>query len=234
MRQLFDSVTASAIPADAQMVAGYVDGWYRWSASDWARFPHAVKVRIAVHASTNDGHVLDIEQGDATPAQGPGWVQMRRAAGADPSVYCSLAVWGEVRDAFSRAGVPQPHYWIAAYPGNGANLYPGSVAHQYRNSGFNGENVDISVVADYWPGVDIGDTLNEDQNRWLQSIFIRMGGDHGFNGNPLLTVQDVVRMSEANITAAVNAIPSKISAGAIDLAAVAKAVNDDAARRLES
>lgn len=154
MRTMYDSVSPWAIPADAEMVAGYVDGLYMWKLSDWARFPHAVKVRIAVHASTNDGHVLDCELGDATPAQCPGWAQMRRAAGVDPTVYCSYAVWPEVQQAFARAGVPQPHYWVAAYPGNGAQLYDGAVAHQYADRGPNGENVDISVVADYWPGVD--------------------------------------------------------------------------------
>jgi len=46
--------------------------------------------------------------------------------------------------------VTEPHWWIAAYPGNGANLYPGAVAHQYADPG----PVDLSVVADYWPGVD--------------------------------------------------------------------------------
>jgi hypothetical protein len=167
---MYDSVTAGAIPADAEMVAGYIDGHYRWSDQDWARFPHAVKVRIAVHASTNDGHVLDIESGDATPAQGPGWVLMRRRAGADPSVYCSLAVWDQVRGAFRAAGVREPYYWIAAYPGNGANLYPGSVAHQYANQGPHGENVDVSVVAEHWPGVDGEEdmALSQEDKNWIQ------------------------------------------------------------------
>ncbi len=156
MRTLYDSVTAFNIPADAQMVAGYVDGRYAWSASDWARFPGAVKVRIACFAWTNDGHVLDVETGDATPAQAPGWVQMRRAAGVDPTVYCSTSWWPSVRSAFVAQGVPEPHYWIAAYPGIGAQLYPGSVAHQYADPG----PYDVSVVADYWPGVDGASTVS--------------------------------------------------------------------------
>ena len=149
-RKMYDAVTPANIPFDAQMVAGYVDGRYAWKAADWARFPSAVKVRIAVFPSTNDGNCLDIERGDATPLQAPGWVAMRRKAGIDPSVYCSLSIWQNVKAAFQNAGVAEPHYWIAAYPGNGPNLYPGAVAHQYANPG----PVDISVVADYWPGVD--------------------------------------------------------------------------------
>jgi hypothetical protein len=150
MRTFYDAINPANIPANAQGVCGYIDGLYAWSAADWARFPLAVKVRIAVFASTNDGHVLDCETGDATPAQCPGWVVKRRAAGQDPTVYCSFSAWPVVKAAFTAAKVTEPHYWIAAYPGNGPNLYSGSIAHQYANPG----PVDISVVADYWPGVD--------------------------------------------------------------------------------
>ncbi len=150
LRIMYDAVTAKNIPTDAVMVAGYVDGRYKWTTADWARFPHAVKVRIAVFARTNDGHVLDVEDGNATPAQAPNWVKMRRAAGCDPTIYCSLSIWGRVKQAFNNQGVAPPHYWIAAYPGSGPQLYAGAVAHQYANPG----PVDISVVASYWPGVD--------------------------------------------------------------------------------
>jgi hypothetical protein len=150
MRTFYDAITPANIPANAQGVCGYVDGRYAWSAADWARFPHAVKARIAVFSSTNDGHILDVEAGCSTPGNAPGWVVRRRKAGIDPTVYCSLSAWPTVRAAFARAKVAEPHWWIAAYPGNGAVLYPGSVAHQYANPG----PVDISVVADYWPGVD--------------------------------------------------------------------------------
>ena len=150
LRVMYDAVTPSNIPAEAQMVAGYVDGRYAWSSADWARFPGAVKVKIAVFPSTNDGHVLDVERGNATPAEAPGWVLKRRAAGVDPTVYCSATAWPTVRAAFAAAHVPEPHWWIAAYPGIGAILYPGTVAHQYADQGL----CDLSVVADYWPGVD--------------------------------------------------------------------------------
>lgn len=150
MRTMYDAVTPANIPLDAQMVAGYVDGRYAWKPADWARFPSAVHVRIAAFPQTNDGTVLDIERGDATPEQGPGWVLMRRAAGVDPSVYCSLGDWASVRAAFDAANVAQPHYWIAAYPGIGAALYDGAVAHQHTDAG----PYDLSVVADHWPGID--------------------------------------------------------------------------------
>ena len=76
MRTMYDSIHASAIPANAKMVAGYVDGLFKWSTADWARFPHAVKVRIACFGHTDSGQVLDVEAGNATPAQAPAWVSL--------------------------------------------------------------------------------------------------------------------------------------------------------------
>lgn len=157
MRLMYDSVNASAIPADAQMVAGYVSpSGFTWSSASWARFPTAVKVKITPQVShTGLGiHVLDVEKGDATAAQAPGWARAQRALGQDPTVYCSSSIWGAVQAAFRAAGEAQPHYWIAAYPGTGQNLPTlnglTAVAHQYSDPG----PYDLSVVADYWPGVD--------------------------------------------------------------------------------
>ncbi len=160
MRTMYDSVTPSAIPTDAALVAGYVDGAYAWSAAEWARFPNSVKVRIAVFPNTDDGHVLDVEQGDATPAQAPGWVDMRRAAGVDPTVYCNASTWSSVISAFRSAGVAAPHYWIAQYDGN-PSVPSGAVAKQYNDPPGSGGNYDISVVADFWPGVDQGGDLTD-------------------------------------------------------------------------
>lgn len=161
-RTMHDSTSPLAIPLTAAMVAGYVDGRWPWMAPGnmgWvqARWPRAVPVRIAVFATTNDGHCLDVESGDASPAQAPGWVRMRRAAGADPSVYCNTSLWPAVRAAFHAAGTPEPYWWVASYPGGGATIPGGAVAHQYADppSG-SGGNFDLSVVADHWPGIDPG------------------------------------------------------------------------------
>lgn len=151
MRLMYDAVNPNNVPTNAVMVAGYVDGRYAWKPADWARFPSAVKVFIAVFPSTNAGQVLDCEAGDATPAQVAGWLTMRRRAGVDPTVYCSLAAWPAVEDAVNASHVAQPHWWIAAHPGNGPNLYANTVAHQYQDVN---NLYDLSVVADFWPGVD--------------------------------------------------------------------------------
>lgn len=147
---MYDSVTASNIPRSATMVAGYVDGRYRWSTSDWALFPNAVHVPIAVFASTNDGVVLDVENGDATPAEAPGWVTRRRERGIVPTVYCSASVRGAVYDAFVGARVNPPYFWIADYRSSTVGIPDGAVARQYTDVG----PYDLSAVGDYWPGVD--------------------------------------------------------------------------------
>lgn len=146
---MYDSVSAYRIPPDALIVAGYVDGDYAWTEEEWALFPDIPHVRLAVFSDTDDGNCADVESRDQTPTSVVGWVQRRRAAGVDPSVYCGFSNWAEVRQAFNDAGEPEPHYWVAGW--NGQQSIPdGAVAHQYTDGG----DYDSSVVADFWPGVD--------------------------------------------------------------------------------
>lgn len=148
-RTMYDAVTVASVPAGATLVAGYGDGYYQNTAAFRARFPHATVVEIAVFARDDLGTVLDVENGDATPAQAPGWVQARRAAGVDPTVYCNSSTWPAVRAAFQSAGVGEPHYWVARYDGD-PTIPVGAIAKQYQDPG----PYDLSSVADYWPGVD--------------------------------------------------------------------------------
>lgn len=156
-RTMYDSVTPERIPADAQLVAGYIQGPYAWSAADWARFPHAVHVQIATVAYPPAGMVLDVEAGDAAPDLAPVWVNARRAAGVDPSVYMSMSAWPTVRAAFTTRGMREPHYWVADYD-DIAVVPVGAVAKQYVNERPAG--CDTSIVLDYWPGVDSAPTIN--------------------------------------------------------------------------
>jgi hypothetical protein len=151
MRIMFDGIVPGEVPAGAQLYAAYLDGdWADYNAMV-ARYPHAVHVSIAVSAGYNGGQVLDVENGDATPAESVTWVVRRRAGGVDPTVYCSMSNWPTVQSAFRSKGVAQPHYWIADYSlGNNPALPAGAIALQYVDHG----GYDESVVADYWPGVD--------------------------------------------------------------------------------
>jgi hypothetical protein len=153
--KMFDSVTAGAIPAHAEIVGGYLDGLYKWSTAAWAMFPNAQKVGIVVKASSNMGQVLDVETGDATPADAPGWVQMRRADNqVRPTVYMNASTWPAVRTQFQTRHIPEPDYWVAQYDGNPA-IPPGAVAKQYLgypNGGSPG-NYDVSSTDGIWPGI---------------------------------------------------------------------------------
>jgi hypothetical protein len=166
MRTMYDSVNAKAIPSNAEMVAGYVDGRYSWSAQDWARFPNSTKVRISAIGATHLAHVFDVEPGCIWPMENViPLVRRARDAGIDPTVYINEQNhWAAMRRAFQRAGVLEPHYWVANY--NGVAAWPaGSVARQYAHpadppgSTPSGPwetpgHYDLSAVADYWPGVD--------------------------------------------------------------------------------
>lgn len=163
-RLMYDSNRPSAIPVNAKMVAGYIDGGTgRWSESDWNRFPNATKVRIARRSATNDGHVLDVETGIVWPPAPAAvdWVIMRRRAGADPTIYCNyLNGLPVVKQAFRDRGVAEPHYWVSRYrrwrPGDNLPMIPmGTVALQFANPPLHDQgHFDLSAVVDYWPGVD--------------------------------------------------------------------------------
>jgi nucleoid-associated protein YgaU len=148
-RTMYDTVDAHSAPAGAGLLAGYVNGKYANMDALRKRYPHALLVGIAVTADHDGGVVLDVERGDATPAEAPGWVTMRRHDGVDPTVYCSASIWPQVRAAFHVEHVAEPHYWIAQWDDR-AVLPAGAVAKQYINT----PGYDVSVVAAYWPGVD--------------------------------------------------------------------------------
>lgn len=160
-RVMFDSTNINDIPTTASMVAYYIDGIYATtSAIVRARFPHAVLVPISA-VGTDNGLVGDVEPGCMTVPQGVTWVQMRRLANADPTIYCNeMNAWAGIRQAFHNAGVVEPHYWVADYD-NIAVLPAGAIAKQYANPTLTGGHYDKSIVADFWPGVDtpIGDDM---------------------------------------------------------------------------
>jgi hypothetical protein len=146
-----DSVNPTSLPAGMDLYGAYDDGSYNNVVAVRQRFPSATVIAITVLASDNMGDCLDVENGDATPQDAPAWVQKRRLAGhLGPLVYCSEAIWPEVRLAFSNAGVLAPGYWIAAYPGIGPVIYPGAIGHQFIDHGA----WDESVMVDYLPGID--------------------------------------------------------------------------------
>ena len=161
-------------------------GFPVWSPADFARFARAVKVTISTQPGSTIGDVADVERGDMTPDDAVAWVVTRRAAGAHPTVYLSEAAWPDARRVFHGRGIPEPEWWIAGYPGSvGAGvLYSGAVAHQYEDRG----PYDVSVVADYWPGVDsipgppIPTRHSEDRAVWIAYVLDRKWCDVYYSG----------------------------------------------------
>lgn len=149
MRTMFDAVTVADIPADATMVAGYVDGRYANLPEMRIRFPRALVVSVTV--AGGDADVLDVENGDASPAQAPGWI----AAHPSGSLYCNASTLPAVRAAFGDR--PLPPIWLADYDGD-PTIPACAVAKQYASNDY----YDTSSAADYWPGVDPAPTPVED------------------------------------------------------------------------
>lgn len=114
---MYDSVSPSEIPGSALAVAGYAGG--RWPTAHLLPelFPHAHHETIAISVD-EDADTLDVEQGDAKPAQVVAWVRRQHARGKErPGVYCSLSlawrIW--LRLKLARIKRKRVRLWTAHY-----------------------------------------------------------------------------------------------------------------------
>jgi hypothetical protein len=151
---MFDSVTVSQIPKDAQAVAGYVNGYWPTFPVLCKDFPHALKLSVAVNA-LHDADCLDVESGDATQDEAPAWVrrQIRRGI-RRPVVYCSTSVAPSVLADLSKHGIgrSQIRLWTAHYTGHphvctsvcGNGFRDRADATQYTDKAL-GKNLDASL-----------------------------------------------------------------------------------------
>ncbi len=117
---MYDSTDVGQIPTNAQAVAGYVGGHWPTYPELVKRFPHAQHLSIAVSAQ-EDADCLDIEKGDATPADAPGWYHRQRARGLTrPAFYGSLSLIPAIMSTLGFAGIPRSAYRIlsAHYTGH--------------------------------------------------------------------------------------------------------------------
>ncbi|HTT91137.1 MAG TPA: hypothetical protein VMF65_16405 [Acidimicrobiales bacterium] len=141
----FDSVNVQAIPADARVVAGYVDGRYATVPALVQRFPGAVIIRITVTGMAGV-EVCDCETGDLTPAQAAAWADAEVQAGRRPTIYCSASSRPAVVTALMPYGmefVRDVDNWVADYDGV-AQVPAGSVAKQYQTNSYD-SNVALST-----------------------------------------------------------------------------------------
>lgn len=146
-----DSVEPSAIPLEnLAAVAGYGDGRWVWSPADWARFPESVVPLSIVVSAQNIGDILDVETGDATPADVPGWVKrFNRPGRRRPTIYSNRETWPSIVKALTNAGLDASavDWWAATLDGV-TKLVVGAVAVQYAGAQHTGGNYDESVIID--------------------------------------------------------------------------------------
>jgi hypothetical protein len=145
-----DSTTPDSIPADAQAIAGYVNGAKsEWPANAWGRFTTKYVRHIDVLAA-GVGDVLDVETGDATPGEARGWLEEYWANPRSewwPALYCNKSTWAEMGEQVKGVNFV---LWLAD-PTSIPHIIPGSQATQYAWDGTN--NIDYSVTEPaFWQG----------------------------------------------------------------------------------
>jgi hypothetical protein len=161
---MYDATSPRSIPYNVpppDYAMGYSNG--RWPSFTLMilRFPDAVPVKISAIPGKEDGSEqgFDGEKGDYSPEQAAlAAVHTLDVRKIVPFIYCSLSDWPAYQQAVRDLGleVEQVDWIIAAYPGNGPNLYPGAIGHQWIDRG----TYDESVIADGWiPGRPISSPL---------------------------------------------------------------------------
>src|SRR5579863_8375936 len=131
---MFDDISAQNVPDNGDLYAGYDDGNWPDAAALQLRFPNKRVLRITVSPADNEGDVLDVEKGDASPADLPGWLIRRRATGGGPYwAYTSQSQWQTCQAACAFFNVAQPLWWIANWD-NDPTIPAGASAKQYQST----------------------------------------------------------------------------------------------------
>ncbi len=152
---MYDSVTVTAIPTDAAIVAAYIQGDpYPNLAAVKARCPKAKIVTVALH-STLDADCLDIELGGALNSQAADWYHRTKKRIERPIFYTSLSNAQALVDLLDHEGIKRDTYklWSAHYnyqqhrcgPSCGFGLKTHANATQWTNRA-HGLNLDESLV----------------------------------------------------------------------------------------
>ena len=170
IRVMYDGVTPAQVPMGATIYAGYVDGHYPSYSALVRQFPNTLHVSITTTAA-GTARVLDVENGDATPEQAPGWAaRMRQLGLAYPVVYMNASTWPGVKAQFLLQHVDAPLYWVAQYDQEPA-IPAGAIAKQHTNL----PGYDISSAAAYWPGLDPLPAHPEENDMTTTSVNGRAG-----------------------------------------------------------
>ncbi len=153
IRFMLDSITPEDIPTGAADIVGlYVNGAYKCDPTQATRLAKggAEIAWISVDTTSDEGDVLDIENGDATPESAPDWFDARQKAGAgEITLYVNRSNLAAVKAAM---GTRDYRLWVATLDGTtaipGYKELAGPAAVQCLSAGMIGVNVDGSLVFD--------------------------------------------------------------------------------------
>ncbi len=137
-------------------VAGYTSGYWPTYPTLERIYPDLPKLSYAVTAS-HDADALDVEPGDATPAEAAAWVKRQKARGVSkPAVYASVSTMPAVLSALASAGISRSevrvitaHYngiYHRCSPTCGFGMNTEADATQYTDHGY-GRNLDLNACA---------------------------------------------------------------------------------------
>ena len=130
-------------------IGGYINGAitrFVWTRDQWKLFPNSYHGHINVTGDPQTGNVLDVETGDATPANVAGWINTRLPATPDPLlVYCNRSNLADV--ITFRAGTKwhgRVWIWIATLDGTLVSNRGMTQVSQLRDAA--GAYADVSIV----------------------------------------------------------------------------------------
>ena len=165
---MYDAITLDNLPSDGKYFAGYVGGNWVTYPQIKARFPGATVLSIAINASET-AQCLDIETGDAVPADAPAWVLHQKTP--RPCLYASVSTMNTLISILNTAGISRAsvRLWSAHYT-HSAHICGPSTCNQ------------MSVAADgtQWTDNALGKSLD-------QSLL----NDDFFGGGSLVTYSAV-------------------------------------------
>lgn len=124
-RIMRDSNTPKAIPVHGtELVAGYVNGTYKWQPGEFARFPGIPHVHIDIFGGDpEEAGVLDVEPHCAPVSAAPPWAKKRKALfpdGYPPVIYCNRSTLTPLFNAMNAAGLEIKRdfrIWLATLDG---------------------------------------------------------------------------------------------------------------------
>lgn len=202
---MFDSIDANALPASGfDAMAGYVNGKWQSAVPLLQRFPQKPLLTITVFASGN-ARCADVESGDLTVAEAPGWLDRQYQLGQKlPVLYTSASQMQALIDACGNRPFLR---WSAHYSatlgahicGTGGCTYPLADATQWTDHGPNGENVDQTLMSDHFfqaIGGTVARTLTDDDVKAVVDALFARRFNKVTNPTDTISLADLVVWSE--------------------------------------